>query len=164
MTSKPRCVVDTNVLISAFLSPSGKPNKVVRWVLADGVLLESVATFEELETSIRRPKFEKYAPLEELEAYLGLIFDQTKFIAITETVSACVDPDDDNFLELAVSGKADYLITGNTKDFPPNQSRGIPILTFRRHKSEREVSFVGADRVPFLAVGPFSPRHPIRAG
>ena len=36
--------------------------------------------------------------------------------------------DDDKFLELAVSGRADYLITGNLKDFPPSPFRGIEIV------------------------------------
>ncbi len=128
MTNKPRCVVDTNVLISAFLSKKGKPSRVVRRVLTHGVLLESAATFEELETCIRRPKFRKYGPPEEVEAYLGLLSDQSHFVTITEPITACTDPDDDMFLEVAVNGQADYLITGNIKDFPPSPFRGLPIL------------------------------------
>ena len=91
-------------------------------------MLKSAATFEELETCIRRPKFRKYGPPEEVEAYLGLLSDQSHFVTITEKITACTDPDDDMFLEVAVNGQADYLITGNIKDFPPSPFRGIPIL------------------------------------
>ena len=47
-------------------------------------------------------------------------------IAITEKITACTDPNDDMFLEVAVNGQADYIITGNIKDFPPSPFRGIP--------------------------------------
>ncbi len=47
---------------------------------------------------------------------MQLIWEESRFIAITETITACTDPDDDKFLELAVSGQADYIITGNMKN------------------------------------------------
>lgn len=60
MESNLRCVIDTNVLISAALSDKGPPNQATHTVLRRGVLLASVHTLEELETRLRRPKFERY--------------------------------------------------------------------------------------------------------
>ncbi len=129
MTTRPRCVIDTNVLISGAISDKGKPNRVVSYVLRHGTLLASTETFEELRTRLRgKQRFRKYLTLQEIDAHLNLIYTGSHFINITETITACSDPDDDKFLELAVSGDADYLITGNIKDFPPSPFRDIPIL------------------------------------
>ena len=54
-----RVVLDTNVLISAALSPLGKPFACLRWVLDNATLLVSRELFEELGTRIARPKFNK---------------------------------------------------------------------------------------------------------
>ena len=128
-TTNPRCVVDTNVLISAFISDKGNPRKTVRHVLGSGVLLASTATFEEFDSRIRRPRISKHGSPDELEAYVGLLSGQAEFITVTESITACSDPDDNMFLELAVSGAADYIVTGNMKDFPPSPFQGIPILS-----------------------------------
>ena len=128
-TTNPRCVVDTNVLISAFISALGNPSKTVRYVLSNGVFLASTATFEEFDSRLRRPRIRKYGSPEEFEAYVGLLLDEAEFVTVTDRVTACSDPDDDMFLELAVSGRADYIVTGNLKDFPPSPFQGIPILS-----------------------------------
>ena len=97
--------------------------------MTKGLFLTSNETFEEFITRIRRPKFRKYGSPEELEAYVGLLLDRAESISVSDFFTECRDPDDDKFFELAVSGRADYIITGNIKDFPPNPFRGIPILT-----------------------------------
>ena len=50
-------------------------------------------------------------------------------VAITESVGACRDPKDDKFLELAVSGRADYLVTGDLDLLVLDPFRGVRILT-----------------------------------
>jgi putative PIN family toxin of toxin-antitoxin system len=55
-----RVVLDTNVLISAALSPLGKPFACLSWVLDHAALLTSRELLEELETRLARPKFDKY--------------------------------------------------------------------------------------------------------
>jgi putative PIN family toxin of toxin-antitoxin system len=50
-----RVVLDTNVLISAFLSPVGKPFACLSWVLANATLIVSRELLEELETRLARP-------------------------------------------------------------------------------------------------------------
>ena len=129
--TKPRCVVDTNVLISGALSKHGKPRKVVDFIDASGIILSSQATFEEFDTRIRRKKFDKYfVDPHEREEYIDWIYSLSyPFVEITKEIAVCPDPNDDMFLERAVSGSADYLITGNLKDFPPSPFQGIPILS-----------------------------------
>jgi uncharacterized protein len=50
-------------------------------------------------------------------------------VAITERITACRDPDDDKFLELAVSGRADVIVSGDGDLLALDTFRGIPIVT-----------------------------------
>lgn len=129
MTPSPRCVVDTNVLISAVLTRDGKPNQAVRETLLHGVLLATVDTLRELETRLERTKFERYLTHADREAYLALIQGAAHLVEITELVEASRDPDDDKFLALAVSGNADVIISGDKDLKVLHPFRGIPILT-----------------------------------
>lgn len=122
-------MVDTNVFISAALSDKGKPNRAVLRVLLHGELLASAATFHELETRLRRPKFSTYVTTEDREAYLALIQASSHFVDIQEQIEACRDSDDDKFLELAVSGGADVIISGDKDLTDLDPFRGIRILT-----------------------------------
>jgi predicted nucleic acid-binding protein len=49
-------------------------------------------------------------------------------VAITHTINECRDPRDDKFLELAVSGRADYLVSGDKDLLVLHPFRMIPIL------------------------------------
>ena len=67
-----RVVIDTNVWLSAALSPVDAPSQVVRRVLAAGVPVFSDATFAELETRIWKPKFDRYLSM---QARQGILHD-----------------------------------------------------------------------------------------
>ncbi len=128
MTTERQIVIDTGVLISAALIEEGKPHAAVFYVLEHESLLASSATFNELETRLRRPKFQRYLQPEKREAYLTFIRERSRFIPITETITACRDPKDDKFLELAVSGQAAMIIASDNDLLVLYPFRGIPIL------------------------------------
>jgi putative PIN family toxin of toxin-antitoxin system len=65
-----KLVVDTNVLISAALSSRGAPAKLLRLALAQHTLLFSQPTFEELQSRLYRPKFDRYITLEQRQRLL----------------------------------------------------------------------------------------------
>lgn len=52
-----------------------------------------------------------------------------ELVAITQRIAACRDPTDDKFLELAVNGRADAIVTGDADLLALNPFRGIPIVT-----------------------------------
>ena len=52
-----------------------------------------------------------------------------ELVSITERITACRDPTDDKFLELAVSGHADLIVSGDGDLLSLNSFRGIPIVT-----------------------------------
>src|SRR5882724_10441274 len=108
-----RVVLDTNVLISAVLSPLGKPFACLNWVLDNATLIASRELLEELETRLARPKFNKYVDDSKRRSFvadLGLIALQ---VELSGLVRVCRDPDDDKMLGIAVLGRADCLVTGD---------------------------------------------------
>jgi uncharacterized protein len=52
-----------------------------------------------------------------------------ELVTIAQRVVACRDPTDDKFLELAVNGHADLLVTGDADLLALNPFRDIPIVT-----------------------------------
>jgi len=50
-------------------------------------------------------------------------------VFITERIVACRDPKDDKFLELAVNGRADLIISGDVDLLALDPFRGVPIVT-----------------------------------
>ena len=129
MTPEPRVVLDTNVLISAALSPNGKPRRVLDWVAEYGVILSSDETLAELEISIQRPKFDPYVEADERDDYIEWLNARTHAVEIGEQIQACRDPDDDKFLELALSGNADVIVSGDDDLLVLHPFRGTPILS-----------------------------------
>lgn len=113
----PSIVLDTNVLVSALLSPNGPPAKVLD-MLADGAvqLIVSPAIFAEYREVLSRKKF-GFSPTT-VGAILGSLRRMAVEILPSERLEICPDPADAKFLECAVSGGAAYLITGNLKHFP----------------------------------------------
>ena len=124
-----RVVLDSNVIISAALNPSGVPGTVVRALRSgDGVLLFSQRTFEELRTSILRPKFDRYVSRDERMTFIADLAAIATWVSITGTPLGCRDPDDDKVLETALNGAADCLVTGDKDLLEMSPFRGIPIL------------------------------------
>ena len=63
-------VIDTNVLISAVLSPKGTPAKIVKYFVSHGKLVFSEETYEEFYSRLWRPKFDHYISREMRKAIL----------------------------------------------------------------------------------------------
>src|SRR6266849_10889771 len=113
MTSKWRTVVDTNVLVSAVLLPRSVPRQAFDRASEQGRLLISEATVAELDEVLRRPRFNKYVREEKRLEFLATLIREAELIEISEVVTDCRDPKDNKFLELAVSGRAERIITGD---------------------------------------------------
>jgi uncharacterized protein len=123
-----RLVVDTNVLVSAAFKELSWPGMVVRWVDKFGGLLKTSATEQEIFDVVQRPRIaENTVPL--FAARLRQIFAAAELVTITERVAACRDPKDDKFLELAVNGRADLIVSGDADLLVLDTFRGIPIIT-----------------------------------
>jgi putative PIN family toxin of toxin-antitoxin system len=129
MRVRERVVADTNCLISRLLLPSSVPGKAVRQAVDHGILLVSEATMTELADVLARPKFDRYITIEDRQQFLRLLGRVAEFVASVYTVRECRDPKDDKFLEAALSGKADVILTGDADLLTLNPWRGIAILS-----------------------------------
>jgi uncharacterized protein len=123
-----RIVVDTNVFVSAALKELSWPGTVVRWVDAFGGLLKTSITEQEIFEVLQRPRIaEDVVPLFAIR--LRRIFAAAESVTITERVTGCRDPRDDKFLELAVNGRADLIVSGDSDLLVLDSFWGIPIIT-----------------------------------
>ena len=124
-----RLVVDTNVLISAALSPKGAARAVVEVARsANAVLLCSRETFDELRTRLLRPKFDRYLDQVGRAVYLERLTAVAEWVPITGAALGCRDSDDDKLLETAWLGEADCLVTGDGDLLVMSLCRGVSIL------------------------------------
>jgi uncharacterized protein len=109
-----RLVLDTNVLVSAVLSPNSVSAKVLNWGEDNGIILYSAATLTELLSVLGRSKFAKYIDADDIEGLSVRIKTAWFPVEILKEVKLCRDTKDDKFIEVALNGDASYLITGDT--------------------------------------------------
>ena len=124
-----RCVFDTDAIISAMLSRTATPGVALASAYGTGEILVSVPLMRELHDVVSRPKFDRYVTPSERERFLGLLLRDAQLVEITESIRACRDPKDDQVLELAVCGRADWIITGDADLLVLDPFRGIRIVT-----------------------------------
>ena len=127
--SEIRTVIDTGVAVSAVLLPRSVPRQAFDRAVAQGCLLVSAATVAELDEVLRRPKFNHYVPEEKRLEFLSALVREAEVVEITDAIAECRDPRDDKFLELAVSGRASHIISGDSDLLALHPFRGIAIVT-----------------------------------
>lgn len=121
-------VLDTNLLISRLLVPSGTAAKAVDHALGRGILLVSEATLQELVTVLGRSKFDSYVSPEGRQQFIRLLGGVARVVSIPAPIRACRDPKDDKFLEVAVHGEARAIITGDADLLDLDPFHGIRIV------------------------------------
>jgi uncharacterized protein len=123
-----RVVVDTNVLVSAALKQQSMPGMAVLLVERRGGLLKSLATEQQQFEVVARPRLASLID-PETQAWLKKLMAAAELATITDHIAACRDPTDDKFLELAVNGHANLIVSGDGDLLALNPFRDIPIVT-----------------------------------
>jgi uncharacterized protein len=123
-----RCVFDTNVLVSALLLPDSKPRQALDLAIHKGKLPLSFATLAELYGALNRKQLRRYIDEEDARTFIAALTREAQSIDITVQIKACRDPRDDMFLELAISGGATQVVTGDKDLVTLNPLRGVQIL------------------------------------
>jgi putative PIN family toxin of toxin-antitoxin system len=113
MTNRPACVFDTNSLISALLIRTSISRTAFDKALDHYRILVSAATTEEFDDVASRKKFASYFEEEEKERFEELLYREATYVSVRDTVTESPDPDDDKFLELALSGNASVIVSGD---------------------------------------------------
>jgi len=121
-------VLDTNVIVSAGITPEGAPAKLLfEWVLKREVrLVTSPLIVAEYREVVERPKFRRYGfpPL-----WLEWLIDESLRLQDPEPWPQTMpDPTDLPFIALAHASGA-WLVTGNLKHFPENERHGVRVLS-----------------------------------
>ena len=129
MRDRERIVIDTNVLISRLLAAESVPAQAVRVARRFGSLLVSEATMNQLTEVLSRPKLDRYISLEERQRFLREIGRIAELVPAIRIVRECRDPGDDKFLEVALNGRADLIITGDADLLNMHPWRDIAILS-----------------------------------
>ena len=107
-------LLDSNVWISAFLKPTGPPGHVVAgWLRGEFEVVTSLPQLTEIAQVLGRPRLTRQFGYsrQEVERFIRLIAARANIVTISGDIRACRDPDDDEILEAAISGKARYLVT-----------------------------------------------------
>ena len=124
-----RIVVDTNALVSHLLLPDSATCNAVEKAVREGTLLVSEAILEELADVLSRRKFDPYVTSEDRKQFLRLLGRISERVPRVRRIRACRDPHDDKFLEAAVNGGADLIISGDKDLLVLNPFMEIPIIS-----------------------------------
>jgi putative PIN family toxin of toxin-antitoxin system len=127
-----RAVLDTNILVRALIKPSGSVGPVLG-SLRDGlyVALYSRRTLEEIVDVLARPRLrDKYSISDGLvESILKLTLLRGEEVRPSHSLVVCRDPKDNKFLEVAVEGKANVIVSGDEDLLVLNPFEGIGIVS-----------------------------------
>lgn len=129
MSSRKRYVFDTNVIVSALLLEQSIPGPAFHAAIDQGEILLLLATVKELNEVLSRDKFDRYLHRDERELFLKVLLREAALVEIEQQVRVCRDPRDDKFLELATSGQASCIVSGDDDLLALGSFRNIPILT-----------------------------------
>lgn len=120
-------VLDTNVLVSA-LGFGGPPLDVLLRTFDDDIrLLASEETLAELERVMTYDRLPFTAG--DRTQYLAILRREADVVQPEAVVDVVRDSDDDKFLEVAIAGDADYVVSGDRDLLDLESFREIDIVT-----------------------------------
>jgi putative PIN family toxin of toxin-antitoxin system len=124
-----RVVIDTNIWISFLIGKSltGLSDAIINNRVK---VLFSHDLFSELLEVLQRPKFKKYFSQDAIEKLIILLHEKIELVDIVNNFDDCRDKKDNFLLDLAISGKADYLITGDADLLVLNPFHGVEIISY----------------------------------
>ncbi len=126
-----RVVVDTGVLVSALIRPRGTIGDILH-ALRDArfTAIYSTPMMVEIVDVLSHPKIqEKYhIQPDDITALINLVRLRGELVIPKQTVTACRDPKDNKFLEAALAGEADAIVTGDDDLLVLNPFEGVDIL------------------------------------
>jgi putative PIN family toxin of toxin-antitoxin system len=135
--NKLQFVIDTNVLVSSILIKKSSSDAALKKARSLGSLLFSEATFQELQITLSRSKFDRYVSLQVRSEFIFRLRLASELVEILERVDLCRDEKDNKFLEVAINGRADYLITGDNDLLVLRPFQDVKIMTVNEFLGEK---------------------------
>ena len=129
MKNKVRAVIDTNVAVSAVLLLRSVSRQAFDFVVLQAQLLVSEEMLVELDEVLCRPKFNKYISERQRLEFFAALVRKANIIQVSDVITDCRDKKDNKFLELAISGKANHIISGDNDLLILNPFRSVVIAS-----------------------------------
>jgi putative PIN family toxin of toxin-antitoxin system len=124
-----KIVLDTNIVVSGLLNSQGNPAQVLTLALAGAVqACHDTRILTEYAEVLARPRF-KFDPKRVREVLNKIGTDGLAVNASEHSSLDLPDVDDEPFLAVALAASADFLVTGNLADYPPNKRRGCAVVS-----------------------------------
>lgn len=130
-----RLVVDTNILISLFMGRQSA-ELIEAIVNEDIVLISSREQISEIKRVLAYPKLAKHFTPEIRDDIVFLVATMAELVLLANDISDCRDPKDNFILEMAVNGKADFIVSGDEDIRSLNPYRGVSILDLNEFKKK----------------------------
>jgi putative PIN family toxin of toxin-antitoxin system len=128
-----KAVVDTNVVVSRYIAPGGTPARIMNyWEASAFQLLVSDSILVEYDRVLRYPRLVQRHHMDEIQIRrvvrrfrrFGVLCSPTESLSVVPN-----DPSDDKFLECAVAGEADFVVSGDPHLLDLRRFRGIEIVS-----------------------------------
>jgi putative PIN family toxin of toxin-antitoxin system len=128
-----RVVLDTNIPASGAIALAGTLASVIdAWHSGEFRLITSQSILLELERTFEKPYFRQRLTPEQCSRFTALLQRRATFTQFTVQVQGvATHPEDDLIIATAVSARADYLVTGDTKFQDLGTYQGVAILSPR---------------------------------
>lgn len=124
-----RAVLDTNVLISGVIATGVPHELLVKGFDQEYQIVVSVETLTEFRDTLLKYPDRFHMSEAEVQQEVETVRYFAEFVDPDEAITAVKsDPDDDKFLEAAVAGAVDYLVSGDTHLLDIESFRGIDIV------------------------------------
>jgi len=126
-----RAVIDTGVFVSALIRPQGRTGAVLQ-ALKDKrfTMIYSTDILVEIIDVLGRDKFRSkyHISPDDIAALIDLIRLRGELVIPSQKLTVCRDPKDDIFLEAALEGKAEYIVSGDFDLLDMKSFENIPVL------------------------------------
>jgi putative PIN family toxin of toxin-antitoxin system len=106
-------VIDTNVYLSYFFSAGRTISSSFYLAYSRFKVLQSVHTYNKIEEKMNLKALQNNCDKNDVDDYLRAIRNNSIFISVIASIKACPDKIDNKFIDLAVTGAADYIVTGD---------------------------------------------------
>ena len=127
-----RAVIDTNLLVSGFISPFSYPREIERrWRKGEFILVTSFGVIEEVNHVLYLPRIQQKYHLTEsdIQAFILTLTHQANCVAGKVVLKGVApDPGDDKVISCAVEGQADLIVTGDKRLQQLGEYQGIRII------------------------------------
>lgn len=122
-----KAVLDTNVFISGIFWNGSSRRALEHWKDGKYALVASLSTVLEIETVLK--DFKILLPEDIISAWIDLIVGNSIIVEPSEKINeVSEDPEDNMFLEAAVAGNAEYIVSQDNHLLKIKEFRGIKIV------------------------------------